>query len=496
MFFLARRFMPVLLVLISPIFVCPVTAQDESLETPVEEAPVEKKAPAAAEAPAAEPPPAEEKAPAGKEAPAEDKAPAEQEKPAATEDDDDSEILEEEEVEAKVVDEAKEVDDESAYPHLELLTESLLHVRKHYVDEKTYKEITYGAIRGMLRSLDSHSSFLEPEEYDEMREDTAGKFSGIGIHIGMRDGYLTVIAPIEGTPGFRAGLQSGDKIVGIEGKKTSGITLRDAVKKLRGTKGTKVVIKVLSIGDKEAREIEIIRDDITVPSVKGARIIRDGVGYIRITQFARPTSGLLVGKLEELLAGGMDALVLDLRGNPGGLLKSAIQVSQVFFKRGKVIVSTRGREGVHDEIITKSGGRTHLTDFPIAILVNGGSASASEIVAGALQDHQRAVLVGSKTFGKGSVQSVIPVGPDKKTAVRLTIAYYYTPSGRLIHDKGIEPNIAVPLTNDEWRRAQIRRAHEESPELYTQELRDEYKDAVDRQLQRAVDLLQAIKIFK
>ena len=398
--------------------------------------------------------------------------------------------------EIEVIDTAKEVDDESAYPHLELLTESLLHIRKHYVDEKTYKDITHGAIRGMLRSLDSHSSFLEQEEYDEMREDTAGKFSGIGIHIGIRDGHLTVIAPIEDTPGFRAGLQSGDRIVEIEGEKTVGITLRDAVKTLRGPKGTEVVIKVLTKGDEEPREVKIVRDDITVPSVKGERIIRDGVGYIRVTQFARPTARLLQEKLDELIAGEMNALVLDLRGNPGGLLKSAIEVTQLFLKRGEVIVSTRGRKGVHDEIITKSGGKVHHTDFPIAILVNGGSASASEIVAGALQDHQRAVLVGTKTFGKGSVQSVIPVGPDKKTAVRLTIAYYYTPSGRLIHDKGIEPNIDVPLTTDEWRRAQIRRAHEENPDLYKEEDREEYKDAVDRQLQRAVDLLQAIKIFK
>ena len=405
-------------------------------------------------------------------------------------------VIEAEDEAVEITDEAKEVDDESAYPHLELLTESLLHIRKHYVEEKTYEEITYGAIRGMLRSLDAHSSFLQQEEYDEMREDTAGKFSGIGIHIGIRDRYLTVIAPIEDTPGFRAGLQSGDKIVDIEGEKTLGITLREAVKKLRGPKGTKVVIKVLSKGDDEPREIEIVRDDITVPSVKGERIIRDSIGYIRITQFARPTAELLQGSLNELLAGGMDALVLDLRGNPGGLLKSAIQVAQVFLKRGEVIVSTRGRKSIHDELITKAGGRTHLTDFPIAILVNGGSASASEIVAGALQDHQRAVLVGAKTFGKGSVQSVIPVGTDKKTAIRLTIAYYYTPSGRLIHENGLEPNIAVPLTPDEWRRAQIRRAHEENPDLYSEEDRKEYENAVDRQLQRAVDLLQAIKIFK
>ncbi|MBN2302735.1 MAG: S41 family peptidase [Lentisphaerae bacterium] len=383
-----------------------------------------------------------------------------------------------------------------AYDSMELLTEVMLHVKKQYVEDKRYEEIIQGALDGMLRSLDVHSAFLNSEAFAEMKEDTAGKFSGIGIQIGIRDGILTIIAPIEDTPGYRAGLQSGDRIMQIDGAKTIGITLRDAVKKLRGEKGTKVVITIDRPGLNKLEDIEITRDDIDVPSVKGARILIDGIGYVRITQFAQPTAQLLQTALDDLIGRNMNALVLDLRSNPGGLLQSSIEVAEKFLEKGSLIVSTKGREGVHNRLDSKADGNFHYTDFPMVVLVDGGSASASEIVAGALQDHRRAVVIGTTTFGKGSVQSVIPLTHSKDSAIRLTIALYYTPNGRQIHDKGIEPDIPVYVSPDEWMRVRMRRSQIENPELYSDEEKKEYQDVVDAQLQRALDLLQAIKVFR
>jgi len=384
----------------------------------------------------------------------------------------------------------------NAYEEIRLLTEVLLHVRKLYVDEKDYEEIIQGALHGMLGELDEHSDFLDADAFRAMREGTSSRFSGIGIHIGMRDGVPTVIAPIEDTPAFRAGLMAGDKIVEIDGERTQGRPLRDAVDKLRGPRGEKVVVTILRTGEDDPREIEIIRDDITVPSVKGARILGDGVGYVRITQFARPTADALQRALDDLMTQGMNGLVLDLRSNPGGLLASAIDVAQKFLKRKQLIVTTKGREGPRRELENRAAGRHHYVDFPMAVLVNRGSASASEIVAGALQDNRRAVLVGETTFGKGSVQSIIPLeSKGASTAIRITTARYYTPSGRQIHGKGIEPDIPVSISLEEWRNVLAKRARTENPVHFMDEEPGEYDDVVDRQLQRAVDLVQALKIF-
>jgi carboxyl-terminal processing protease len=383
-----------------------------------------------------------------------------------------------------------------AYEQIELLSEVFLHVKKQYVEEKTYEQITTGALNGMLRSLDPYSAFLGREEYSNMRDDTEGHYGGIGVHIGIKKGILTVIAPIEDTPGYRAGLQSGDRILAVNGEKTEGLTIREAVKKLRGPKGESVTILIGQVSDGTEREVDIIRDVIELPSVKGTRIVDDGVGYVRITQFARPTADLLQKALDSLQQEDMQALVLDLRSNPGGLLFSAIEVAEKFLKKNQVIVTTKGRKGVYPEKVSKARGDKHYTGFPVAILVNGGSASASEIVAGALQDHKRAVLVGSTTFGKGSVQSVIKLRADNETAIRLTTAHYYTPSDRLIHGTGIDPDIPVLLEPGEWRNVQMARSRTESPELYSDEEKSEYADVVDKQLERAVDLLRAVKIFR
>ncbi|OGV66753.1 MAG: hypothetical protein A2283_17595 [Lentisphaerae bacterium RIFOXYA12_FULL_48_11] len=384
---------------------------------------------------------------------------------------------------------------DAAYNKMELLTEAILHIKKNYVEEKTYEQIINGALHGMLQALDSHSDFLEPEAFKDIQEDTRGKYGGIGIHVGMRDGIITVIAPIEDTPAFKAGMQAGDRIVEIDSEKTIGMKLDAAVKKMRGPKGTKILLTIRRSDEDDLRQLTIMRDDIEVPSVKGATIMGDGVGYVRITQFALPTSGSLDEALKKLKQQGMNALILDLRNNPGGLLISAIDVSRKFLPKGKLIVTTKGREGVvpKDEKFSQEDGS--YIDYPMVVLVNGGSASASEIVAGALQDNKRAVIVGATTFGKGSVQSVLPLkAGESKGALRITTARYYTPSGQMIHDKGIDPDIPVYLAAKEWRDVQLKRLRAETPDSFSKQEKEEYKDAVDRQLQRAFDLLQAMKV--
>lgn len=387
-------------------------------------------------------------------------------------------------------------DRDEAYRQIRLLTRAMAQIRRDYVDEEKtdYQTLTYGALRGMLQSLDPHSQFMEPKVYEDMKDDTAGEYGGIGVVIGLRDGGLAVIAPMEDTPGFRAGLLAGDRIMEIDGSKTDGLAIRDAVGKLRGEKGTAVTLKILRPTEKELREFKLTREVIHVSSVKGARILDDGIAYIRIVQFSEPTAKALDEALQKLSTNGMKALVLDLRNNPGGLLTSAIEVSERFLKKGDPIVLTKGRGGVQKQDVARARLARSYTGFPMAILVNEDSASASEIVAGALQDHKRAILVGERTFGKASVQSVFQL--DDGSALRLTTAKYYTPSERVIHEKGIEPDIVVPMTPDEWQKAQLSRARAENPGMAAGAGRDDATDAPDRQLERAIDLLKGILVFE
>ncbi len=388
-----------------------------------------------------------------------------------------------------------------AFEKMQLLAEVMLQIRQNYVDEdKTgFKELMYGALRGMLQSLDPHSQFMDPDMFNDMKSDTAGEFGGVGIVIGHRDGVLTVIAPMEDTPAFRAGILHGDKIVEIDAESTETLSLQDAVKRMRGEPGTKVKLKILRVNPQEIKEVEIIRAVIKVDSVKDARMLDDGIGYVRITQFNEPTADALQIAMETLLKQQMRALVLDLRNNPGGLLSSAVEVSQKFLESGAKIVTTRGRQKAMTQTQYAARGRHHYLDFPMAILVNGGSASASEIVAGALQDARRAVLVGERTFGKGSVQSVVPM-PDG-SAIRLTTAKYYTPNERMIHEKGIDPDIIVPLSGEDWFKILAQRSREEYgeaaptnslPQAMVQPAQDKVTDA---QLERAVDVLKGIMLF-
>ncbi len=396
----------------------------------------------------------------------------------------------------EVIQETQESDSSSnAFEHIQLMTEVLMKVKGDYVVEKSYKKIIEGAIDGMLTTLDPYSGFLNEKAYAAMKEDTSGQFGGIGIQIGMRHGYLTVIAPIEDTPAYKAGIIAGDIIEKIEGEKTSGESLTEAVEKLRGPKGESVNITILRAGEEDSLEFELVRDDIVVTSIKGGRIIRDDIGYLRITQFSRPTSDMLQKELKKLVDKDMKALVLDLRSNPGGLLSAAIDVSSLFLKKGELVVSTKGRKSLYDNE-AKSRGRTHYTDFPMAILVNGGSASASEIVAGALKDHERAIILGGQTFGKGSVQSIRPLASNTNTAVRMTTAYYHTPSDIQIHGVGIKPDIEVRVTRSEWRRIRVRREHLEHPDIYDEDDTKEYEDVIDKPLERAIDLLKGILIFQ
>ncbi len=335
--------------------------------------------------------------------------------------------------------------EDDTYQELRLFSQVLDLVERNYVKEVEPKKLIYGAIDGMLRALDPHSSFLKPEDYKELQIETKGSFSGIGIEISLKDGILTVVSPIEGTPAYRAGLQANDKIIKIDGKSTKNMSLTQAVKLLRGPKGTKVTISIYREGWQQLKDFTIVRDVIPLKSVRW-RLLEPGYGYVRISSFQNHTARDLAKALNELEKDGpLKGLVLDLRNNPGGLLDQAVKVADEFIDDG-LIVYTDGRR--RDQVMRfKARPNTHPHPYPMVVLVNGGSASASEIVAGALQDHRRAIIMGTQTFGKGSVQTIIPV--DENAAVRLTTALYYTPSGRSIQAKGITPDIVVPFVPKE-----------------------------------------------
>ena len=326
------------------------------------------------------------------------------------------------------------------YEILETFTSILSIVKKNYVDDVNSKDLVNGAINGMLSSLDPHSAYLTPELYKDLQMDTQGRFGGLGIEITVRNGVLTVVSPIEDTPAAKAGVKAGDQIIKIEDEFTKDMTLVDAVKKMRGNKGTKITIAVKRDGVAELLTFNLVRDIIRVQSVR-SRVLEEGYGYVRLAQFQERTDRDLQRALEKLSLekGGLKGLVLDMRNNPGGLLTQAVRVSDLFLDSG-MIVYTEGRlESQKQKYFAHKEGT--WSNFPIVVLVNGGSASASEIVAGALQDHKRAVILGTKTFGKGSVQTILPL--DDNSALRLTTARYFTPKGRSIQATGIAPDIII-----------------------------------------------------
>ena len=409
---------------------------------------------------------------------------------------------------------------DSPYEMYALFSKVVEQVRANYVDadKSNYKDLIEGALEGMLQSLDPHSQFMDQEAFTAMKEDTAGKFGGLGITIGIKDAVLTVIAPMEDTPAFRAGLLSGDKIMEINGDSTEGLALEDAVKKLRGDPGTHVKVKIFRPRTQLVKEFDLERAVINVPSIKDTRVLDGGIGYVRMLQFGEDTATDLQAALDTLKAQKVRALVLDLRSNPGGLLTAAVEVGQKFLKRGQLIVFTRGRDN-RMERAYYARARETFPDVPMVVLINGFSASASEIVAGALQDNKRAILVGEKSFGKGSVQSVLP--QEGGTAIRLTTAKYYTPSERVIHEVGIEPDVVVPMSVENWRNIILaRNKTEEKNGENTAPLKDEgwvdetsddfgapaapapsdedidLTNVSDPQLDRACDMLRGILAFE
>jgi carboxyl-terminal processing protease len=329
---------------------------------------------------------------------------------------------------------------QETYKNLEVFSNVLSITQQNYVDDIDTKEALEGAIKGLLNSLDPHSSFLKPDDFKELQVETKGSFSGIGIEITTKDDMLTVVSPIEDTPAFKAGIQAGDRIIKIEDESTKDLSIFEAVKKLRGPKGSEVTISIHREDWTDLEEFTIIRDVIPIHSVR-SDILESGYGYIRISNFQRNTSNDLKKSIKELLEESMlKGLVLDLRNSPGGLLDVSVKVADIFLDKG-IIVSTRGR--IKDQNLEFSAhGDGQDYDFPIVVLINGGTASASEIVAGALQDHERALIMGTQSFGKGSVQTIIPMADG--AGLRLTTARYYTPNGTSIQATGITPDVLVP----------------------------------------------------
>lgn len=323
------------------------------------------------------------------------------------------------------------------YEELRTFSEVLTQVQKNYVDDTKVKDLVQGAIRGMLSTLDPHSAYMTPEMYKEMQVETKGEFGGVGIQIGVKENRLAVIAPIDGTPAQRAGIKAGDYITKVNEESTKDLSLMDAVQKMRGPKGTKVNLTIQRDGTSDPLQFTLVRDTIKIESVKSK--VMDNIGYVKLTQFQEATGRDLGRVLKQFKDQKVQSTILDLRNNPGGLLTAAVEVSEQFLPNGKLVVYTKGRESKKDEWFAK--GRDQMDDSPMIILVNEGSASASEIVAGALQDYGRAVIVGTTSFGKGSVQTILPLGDG--SGLRLTTAKYYTPKGRSIQSTGITPDIVI-----------------------------------------------------
>jgi carboxyl-terminal processing protease len=329
--------------------------------------------------------------------------------------------------------------DSNTYQQLNLFGDVFEKVRSSYVEPVSDQQLIESAIKGMLSSLDPHSSYMDPKEWDDMQVQTKGEFGGLGIEVTMENGVIKVVSPMDGTPAAKAGIQPGDLIVQLDGKPVMGMTLGEAVDKMRGPIDSKIVLTVRR-GKQQPFDVTLMRAEIKIPSVSGQLI--GNIGYIRIAQFSEPTATGLqdtIAKLKDQDGKKLEGLVLDLRNNPGGLLEQAIAVSDDFIDKGE-IVSTRGRDPNQAQRYNATPGDL-LDGLPLVVMINGGSASASEIVAGALQDHHRAILLGTRSFGKGSVQTIIPI--PGHGAIRLTTARYYTPSGRSIQAKGIDPDIHV-----------------------------------------------------
>jgi carboxyl-terminal processing protease len=390
------------------------------------------------------------------------------------------------------------------YPQLKIFNNVLFLIQNNYVEKVELKDLIQGAIKGMLQTLDPYSSYMTPEQYSEMKVDTRGSFEGLGIEITVKDYQLTVVAPIEGTPAEKAGILPGDRIIKIDDQPTKDMTLHDAVSKMRGLRGTTVRLTVLRGDSHTPKEYVLTREVIKVRSVR-AKELEDNIQYIRLTSFQERTAEDLQKALEVAYEHKMAGLVLDLRNNPGGLLDQAIQVADQFLEKGKLVVYTQGRSEEKHDYFARSGQKNNGR-FPMVVLINGGSASASEIVAGALQDWKRAAILGTPSFGKASVQTIIEL--EDHSALRLTTAKYFTPLGKAIQGKGITPDIPVEAPKPEGEVAAKPPKQKEPEEkrgepkisddegIGTEDIsRKEADIAKDPQLKRAVEILKAHRLL-
>jgi carboxyl-terminal processing protease len=389
---------------------------------------------------------------------------------------------------------------DAAYSNLDLFSQVLEKVRTEYVDgtNMTYHALTYSAIKGMVNSLDPHSEFLDPEDYQELQDDTEGQFGGLGLVVQAKDGYVTVISPMDNSPGLRAGILPGDRILKVDGQSVEKMDLDEAVKMMRGDPGTKVTVTIQRPTTKMVKDYTLKRAIIVMDMVKDINGKKDflvdanKIGYVRISEFGDNTGDELEAALKKMKGHGMQGLIIDLRDNPGGLLDQAVEVCQKFLPRGQLVVSTEGRDPHENSFLYAEGHGDELKGEPIIILVNLGSASAAEIVTGCLQDLHRAVILGEKTFGKGSVQSIFPF--DDGSALKLTTAKYYTPSHRVIHQHGITPDIYVPMT-DEEKAAMILKNAPGGLESLNASDRARAEETQDIQMDRAEDLLKGLIIY-
>ena len=390
-------------------------------------------------------------------------------------------------------------DDDSIQANMELFNDAIQKIRNEYVDGKdlTYQQLVYSALRGTVGKLDPHSEFLDAESFQELQDDTEGQFGGLGLVVATKNGYVTVVSPMEDTPGFRAGILAGDRIIKVEGKPVQGKELTDVVKNLRGDPGSTVTLTVQRPSTGAIKDYTLTRAIIQMAMVKDLNgkkefpLLDNQIGYLQITQFGDKTGEELEAALDKLREQHLKGLIIDLRWNPGGLLDQAKAVCQKFLPSGGLIVSTEGRHVV--EKYYAEGRGDELPGVPIVLLVNLGSASAAEIVTGCLQDRHRAVVLGEKTFGKGSVQTIFPL--DDGSALKLTVAKYYTPSHKVIHQHGITPDIYVPVSDTEEAALIIKRAPGGIEALPDAE-RARVAALPDQQLDRAQEVLKGLILYQ
>ena len=387
-------------------------------------------------------------------------------------------------------------EEDTGYSQISLFAKAVQLLRQDYVDgnKTSYHELITAAMKGMLASLDPHSQYMDPNDFRDMQDDTRSRFNGLGIEVSIKNGLPTIVSPMEDTPASKAGILSGDQILKINGTATDKMDLQDAMNLLRGPAGQKVTLTLLRPSTKEVHEYTLERVEIKVQSVKSAHLLDREfsepfkIGYVRLIQFNEPTAEELARSLDDLQKQGMQALILDLRNNPGGLLNSAVDVCSQFLPPNTKVVSTQGRVASQQRDYSTPATKRERPEFPMAVLVNEGSASGAEIVSGALKDLKRAILVGETTFGKGSVQNVLQL-PDG-SAIRFTTAKYYTPSKQVIHGNGVTPNIRVPMTAEQERILFSSRSGELKP--------DDEKNLIkskDPQMLRAIDALKGVMIY-